>query len=718
MADFSQLSQEELDRLYLEAQRGIQAAPLSHIQGTNRFGENVTGGEFDRTPQAVADVMDLSQVPTEELDRIYRNARPMGLAEDMGRSAVTGLEKGTTGLIATPSSLLNMWGQGVDNIGSWALEKTGAWTPEQARGYREDSGKWNYAHINGLADAQDLDTLVQRHAGPYHQPQTAAGRYTESIAEMIPGSALIPGGAVAKGTMAVGSGVGAQAAGDLSNENPMARMGGAVVGGLASGGVNALRAAPQRIVGNALQGVEPAAVADAIALMRAAEQHGVRLTVAEAIQQVTDGATGMGRMQRVIEGTKRGGEELAPMFTQRPNQVRDAGMNFADQIAPPNQQPSMIGRQAQEAAQSGLDMTRGVINDAARPHYQALRGQLIPDADFAALQQNPSYRGALEAVRSNPELNHAIAGLPDNDLAVVNEVVKQLDTAATAARQTVQNPAGNNYLSSLRGDARSQADQLAGNVSPDWRAARDTVAQGRAQYLEPLEAGPAGQIARTDNVPTQTGALYPASPLEGAANETPQALTIMRAAEAEAANRSGQPIAMPGAGADLTRQHWVNTLNQTMADLQPGPNQWGGAKFAKAIAGNPEQERVLQAGVRTVAGDPVVGEMDTLLRVLRATGKREAQGSKTAFNAEDIKDLKANNLGTRLKDAANPIRWGDAIGNAVSDIQYRRNVERLARLLQATPDEAEAFLGQAQRAGPRQSSLLARALMAGAAGNP
>jgi hypothetical protein len=652
----------------------------------------------------------------------------MSAGEDAGRSFVSHLGPGTANLMGAPGDFLSMVHKGSD----WTANKL-----YDAFGAGDVLGRYRKEHPSTDKDARTVMGLPQwgggqgggftlptsaelrarqdsLHGAP-HVPSTEAGKYAAAISEMAPGAVMAPGGPIAKSLFALGSGAGGEFADQITEGTPLhpyARPAGQIIGGLPAAGGAALRSSPQRVVGQAMGAVSDADQAAAIQLMREAQARGIQITPAEAIQQVTNNGTGLGRLQRVIEGTKRGQEQLAPIFSQRPDQVRQAGMNFADQIAPPNAQPSLIGPQAQEAAQGGLDMMRRTINGAAEPHYQALRGQTIPDPEYATLAADPSYRAALAELRGNPELNGPIAGLPDNDLSVVNEVVKNLDTRATAARQTVQNPTGNNRLAGLRGDARSNADALAGNVSADWRRARDLVAEGHRQYLDPLEAGPAGQIARTDNVPTQTGGLYPASPLEGAPHETVQALDLMRAAEAEAAHRSGNPIATPGVGADLSRQHLVRALNEATADLQPGPNQYGGAKYAKTIAGNPEQAATLRAGVGTVGGPDAADELDTLLNVLRATGKRQPAGSMTAFNAEDLKGLGLSLPDAKAGSVLNPATWVKNGEAAFRGAQQRRNTDALVRLLRSNPDEAAQFLEGASRYAPNRQSALARAIQA------
>jgi hypothetical protein len=700
----------------------IETSPLPGIQGTNSFGQPLTGGQFDSTPG-------LHPVDYDPF---------MSAGEDAGRSFVSHLGPGVANLLGAPGDFLSAVDKGAD----WSARKlynalgagdvyeryqqqqhpkTVADLVRESGGLPSQAGERHDKDIRttlGVTWPHSADLRAQQDQmfGTPHVPHTQAGKYAAAISEQVPGALLAPGGVLAKGAFAVGSGAGGEAADQLIPEDsplhPYARAGGQILGGLPAAAGAALRSTPQKVVGQALGDITDADRMAAIQLMRDAQARGIQLTPAEAIQQVTGGGTGLGRMQRVVEGTKRGQEQMAPVFAQRPDQVRQAGMNFADTIAPPNPQPSLIGPQAQEAAQGGLDMVRGGINDLAEPFYQRLPAQTMPDAQYRGLANNPSYQGALAELRGNPELNGPIAHLPDNSLGVVNEVLKQLDTGAAAARQTVQNPAGNNRLAGLRGDVRADADTLAASVSPDWRMARDIVSQGRQTLLEPLEAGPTGAIGRTDDVAGQTGALYPRSPLEGAPNETAQTLQVMRAAEARNAIRNQEPIAQPGVGADLTRQHLVRALNEATSDLQPGPNQWGGAKYAKSIAGNPEQAATLRAGVDAVGGPNAGDELDTLLNVLRATGKRQPAGSLTAFNTEDLKGLGLSLPNGSAGSKLNPMTWVKKGEDAFRGAQQRANTDALVRMLLSNPDEAERFLAGASRYAPNRQSALGRALRA------
>lgn len=532
------------------------------------------------------------------------------------------------------------------------------------------------------------------HDQPLYQPQTKAGQYARTIAQFAP-AAVMPGGAVRRAANVLVPAVASETAGQVTHDKtpelePYARVAGALLGA----GLTNVAGAPAprtRILAEASRGASDAQVGQARQLMERAQAEGVRLTVAEALQQVTNGGTGMGRMQRVVEGTKAGTERFAPVMAQRPDQVRGALLGFADTVAPATDTPSMVGAQAQQAADQGLNGVRRFINSAAEPHYEALQGQEIPPAEYAQLQGDPSYQHALEALRAHPELGAQVAHLPDNNLAVVNEVVKRLNTGAEQVRPGPMNPQGDNGLAALRDRAAGSAADVAASASPDFAQARAGVAAGRQAYLEPLQRGPLGQIAGTDSVKAQTAALYPSQPLEGSADEIARAVAMLN---------SQNPTAAPA----LTRQFLANSANEATQQLQSGPNPWGGAKWAATQAGNPEQERALLAGVGGSGGD--TDRLSALIEALRATGKRQPPGSLTAYNAKDIEELgKAGALGEVLRTGLNPPGAFRRIGAAFQDWQTERNSGRLADAILAQPDQAEQILMRARQVVPEGQGL-------------
>jgi hypothetical protein len=652
--------------------------------------------------------------------RIVEPSHAPGQAEDIARGALTGLTEGATAVPGFLGDVRQMGQSAADAIagfakrhgvdlgkapqlpgmaspfpGADALVRIGAKAanvdPRLARIVSALTTPAGLAQAPTSAEIQGAVT----HDTPLYQPTSRAGKYARAITQMAP-AALTPGTAVQRVARVVVPGAASEAAGELAKgtpAEPYARVAAAL---LASGGVElATGAHPRtRMLADATRGATDADITAARALMERAQAEGVRLTMPEALQQVTSGATGATRLQRVVEGTPAGAERIAPVMADRPRQVRGAVMNYADTIAPATENPGMVGAQAREAASGVLNGVRQGVNANARPFYDALAEERMPPTPaYQALAGSPAYQEALQSVRGNPLLNQPIAALPDDSLAVVNEVVKQLDTLAENARPNPAASTGNAQLAAAYEAARNSADELASAYSEPWRLSRAMVASGREAFLEPLQRGPLGAISATDKLKGQLSALYPSKPAEGSAAESVRALTML-GEENPAVPRS------------LTRQYLVQALNGATKDLQGGENQWGGASFATNVAGTPELEALTMGGAQAAGGDPQ--RLRNLVEVLQATGRREHAGSQTAFNVPAIEKMgEAGTPGEILRTGLNLPGAFRRVGQRFQDWQTERNAGRLAEAILASPEEAEAILRHARQVVPEGAGLRA-----------
>lgn len=302
---------------------------------------------IDTAPKAPGGALTFDDIPTAETagDKVVRHAK------DVGLSIVSGLDKGVAGLAGLPADAVG-WGlSGRDLAQAWyqgrpfgevkAENEADAWIP------RETLKNW------GSEAAHDASPLK-------HKPQTTTGKYVHSAAEFVP-SALIPG-ASARNALALGviPGLASEAAGQATEgtaAEPWARAGAA----LAAGGAGAWFNAPSSAgasVSRATRGANQSHVDQAEALFQAAQDIGIPITRAEAIQHVTGGATNMGNLQRVIEGSG----EMRPFFARRQGQVDRAARQQFDEFGPQNLQPSQIGPDvATTARQAVLESPEGRI---------------------------------------------------------------------------------------------------------------------------------------------------------------------------------------------------------------------------------------------------------------------------------------------------------------------------------------------------------------------
>jgi len=616
----------------------------------------------------------------EESPGVY--TRPFSVAEDIAKSIPTGIVEGATGLVGMQGAIGQMMGgQPGQNLPGFG--------------------------IVGPTGEQLNDQLRESLGRDYYQPQSVAGEYARTAGEFLPGL-VAPGGPGAKIASwlvpAAASETGGQIARGMNGgqrdttAEGLARFGGGLVGGLGVGGVNAIRGGADISLRNAAQGVTPEQMQMAAALRQRGGLLGVDLTNAEALQQATRGGTGMGRMQRVVEGQS---SRMAPMMANRPGQVERAIGAELDRLGP-SVEPSALAGQSQEAATGVLDTMRRRVNESAQPLYDQLPGQALDPADLARLQANPSYSAASEQLMGNPELAALVSGGPD-DLSTVNRVIQQLDTMGEQARPGVMNPTGNNTLASQRDQAAALARQLAGDTSPEFAAARQTVATGREAFVDPLRRGPIGAIAgQSDVQPSlagQTEALFPAQPFEGQAAETARALELMGEID-------------PSVGGPLVRQHLARQSMESQQQLATGDNQFGGANFAARAFGNPEQRRTVMGAIDAVAPPPSPltfpplnpnapqpmpsDPMAQLVEVLQATGQRHRGGSETAFNAEAIQNLRGGNLATgAAQSITNPVGIPARLARGIDDWTARRNADALAEVLMGRSEDFNARLTRA-----------------------
>lgn len=490
---------------------------------------------------------------------------------------------------------------------------------------------------------------------------------------------------------------------------------GRAAGGAAGGlGTALLRPpSPVRLSGEALQNHTPADIALARALMedsQALPGGGIRVYGDEALARTAPSRAGDVRgLMQSVSSTARGGPMLADQVAGRPAEVRAATMGTADQIAPRVADPAALGVAAQGAADTALTGIRQDINAQARPHYDALPAQLVPGQQFAQMLEIPSFRMALDEVRGNPLLNARLEGLPNNSMAVVNEVMKRISRNETASTVSETNPGGDNTIAGVHREGQASVntlvDQLteAGQLPGDYQAARGIVATGRQQDLAPAQAGPLGRISRTDQAPQQATALYPTAPPEGQPNITVQAL------------RGMEPHA-PGVGADLTRLRLVDALNEQGQDLQTGQNPNAGARTVTHLAANPEQAATYRAGVEQVAPD-ALPTVDSLFEALRATGTRLNQGSTTAANQQGVASLDAAGpmLTAGTAAVSTPRINLDRIQGWLQRNRVNANAEGIINLFANNPAafEREAMAArQATGPGTEGYTTLIKALMA------
>ncbi|QUD86959.1 hypothetical protein [Phenylobacterium montanum] len=677
----------------------------------------------------------------------------MGVGEDIARTVPGSLGRSFASLAGLPGDLYNLG----FNAPLWLAHKLSG-EPGDYQPQDFAANIYDGPHMGGWATSQRFNDALQQSFGQYHTPQHWQARTADTAIQLAP-AAFGGEDTVLPRLLRVGVPTAtSEGSGELARvyapNNPTAEAWARIGGGLAGGGLvgagEYLNQAPERVLGNAAQGLTQEQIDLATALRARAADQGLQLTIPEAVQQVTGGATTLGRVQRLVESTNRTAPSMAQYFAQRPGQVRQAVQGFVDQVAPNlPAHPGVLAGNAQRAATGAIGDANAAINAAAQPFYDRLPGQALPAGDYAKLEQDAGYMAALGQLRDDSVLSRLLrvnpqpmdgpisafkpklatlepddderaaiqwegslqdpahdphgaefdrlsapGPAPYNDLSNVNRVVQQLRIAAENARPSPVKPFSNATLATQYDNSADLADALARASSPDYGAARDLVETGRRTILDPMKAGSVGTIASSNDLATHTGALYPTDPFPGQAHATGWSMSLL----------NGQD---PNVGANLTGAHLGQLFDQVAVDGMGRPNPYSGAAFVRKAGAAGEKAATLQAGLDGI--DPTGGltsRWSDLADALAATGWRERPGSMTAFNADDLNTLKAAPGVVRfLGSVGDPLEWTKNLSNATGGALFRRNLDLLAQMI-TDPDTA-AILQQAQSRRGSGSAVVA-----------
>lgn len=534
------------------------------------------------------------------------------------------------------------------------------------------------------------------------EPTSVAGKYAQTVGEFVPmggvKAALAPGllsetaGQVTKGTP----------------YEPYARVAGAVTGaGVAGlpGYLTGPRAARSMVTG-ATEGVTPAQVDLAENLFTQAKELGVPITRAEALQQVTQGATSLADIQRVIEG--EGG--LRQFFAPRPQQIQEAARRQFGKISPELEKPELVGPRAGEAARKEVAEAHAARTERARPYYkQAAEQTVSPTAvsdaitkidELIASDPTKATHRPLRELRDRLVAVPATKGVPSSRTPVVDPKtgsviryesspaipptpekyvtdIESLDRIRKEFRDRTSLPfeeekAIDKEIGAKINNLMDDLNKMAEERSVQFRLGKKAYQEATRDIVEPIEAGPTGKIAE-EGISTEkvTGALFPSSPLPGSEESLARTIKALEGKE-------------PNVARDLVRAHLERTFNEATQALQSGLSQFGGAKFAAVVAGNPQQRKNLLTAVSSLpGGEKILPGVEQFLDVLQATGTRQPIGSRTAFNTELLGALK---VGIPIEKAVIPV----ALKNWVQKIAAGKNTEELSRLL-TDPAAAKDF---------------------------
>ena len=616
-----------------------------------------------RTPEGRARVrVSMAPAPGKDSWDAFPDAPPSpsarDIATDVAKSTAIGTVEGGLGIAGMAGDLSNLLAKGSQKATDFIAEKTGL-----------DPGP--RAAETVLPTSASLQKRVEDVTGDFYEPKTTYGQYGRTAGQFLPAALAGPGGIVRKVAMqAAVPGIASEAAGQVTAGTPMEPYARAAAGIAAGAGGAALSrpATAAEAIRKQLPNLPPGAIDDARNLMLVAKQKGIDLTWPEALSQVS-GKPVLSDTQRILESAPGSRTRMQDFYSQRPQQFDQAGLDEFGRMAPGTRTPSQIGPQVGEAAQSELGDVRKTINAASDPYYKAAESVALTPAEMSHVKAIPGWTEARDAVRNNPQVGWRVAHLPDNSVGFLNQVKKHFDQAAENAGSKF-NPAKNKEVQSSNEMAASALKQIGEVKSQDYQIALAIQQQAREQYLDPLLQGPLGRLAKKD-VTTQKAidVLFPSNPLPNSHVEIHDAVTRLAAKN-------------PTAAAQLVRAHVESVFNQATKNLQGGPNQMGAAGFAKALVGNIQQRTNLEAAITALpGGDRIWQGFDNFLEAAEATGTRQAKGSLTAFNAQELGAMSGSGvLGEAVKTGLSPGKWWTLVSDKYGQWKLGSNLDELARI--------------------------------------
>lgn len=239
---------------------------------------------------------------------------------DVAKSAGIGLAQGGIGLATLPGNLEKLGRMGINGVAGLLGSEDNVVNPDTA-----------------LTNYDDLKGHIEGYTGEFYKPKTTAGEYARTFGEMLPnaigGPATIGGKVAAVAGPALLSETGGQLAKGGDYEG-LARVGGAIAGGLAGPRMVSRAVTPVRPTAEAMQAADALEAAGVTGLTAGQRTGNRALRVAE---QVTDYVPFSGRRNAQMA------DEANRTFTQA--SMRSVGLREAPDVLP--DQPNMQ-RMAQE----------------------------------------------------------------------------------------------------------------------------------------------------------------------------------------------------------------------------------------------------------------------------------------------------------------------------------------------------------------------------------
>ena len=498
------------------------------------------------------------------------------------------------------------------------------------------------------------------------------------------------------GTQGIAAGGSSEALKSIGVDNPLAQF--ALTGGatMAAGAPYGIRNKPADIVNKGLKDVSPEQLQMARLLQQKAADIGAPITGAEAIAQVTGNKALLGT-QRFVENAQESQPIMNQFMAGRPAGQRQAFQSSVDVIGLPPSSTTPYNLQ-----QAGQQVVRGAekgVTAKTAPFYkqgenemlnlQAGKALPVMPNEVAVLQKNDAIADAISHVTSNAYTG--VKGLPPTDPRVLTAAKVYLDAQFGKFSNNMTESFDKTKAGNAWGASR-ELDAYLSSKSPAYAQGSKNFEVAQKTQIEPMKAGPVGQIAK-GNVTGEV--LMPQKPVSLYPADIKRAVDLLRRKD---------PQAVPS----WTRQQLEAVFNESAQNLQGGPNQFGGPKFAANVTGNKQQRDNLRTLVTESSGMQAWKGFEDFLDVMEAQGQRMPANSATTFN-EMARQEMGGGLATKLATPITPSRFTKGI----EQWQMGNNAQTLAKIL-TDPDSVKK-LEELAKTGPKSAKgqILVNSLIGG-----
>lgn len=485
---------------------------------------------------------------------------------------------------------------------------------------------------------------------PMTRAEGITGRTLQNFARNI-AAAPVPGAAIPAALSAVGEEAAAFPFRGTQLE-PTARTAGAVFAPFAQV-PSLIRSPAQRMTAQELERITP----EQMRLAQEIQQKGVAartpVTVAEAIQQATGGATRMPEIQRMVESSIGGGPLMRQYMAGREAQTRETLESMF-----PTTARAELGLEAQQAAQATQRQAKREVSAEVDPLFQQLRSVQVPKDSFDEIvKDNAIVKSVYNSIKTKPEWKQASKNMPENSVGFVEIMRQELsDRIGKAVREGADNRA--RVLTQAYDDLKLIADDAVGG---DYQAALTATRQARERLQRPLESTPIASVAETTDTSRQFASLFAKNPTE--LNLTPD-----KVKSTVESFRSQNP--------ELAKDFVSQYLRSSLERVSPAAQRQGatGGRFADSVWGNETQRANLIAAYETAFGKDAAKGLGDMMLALKAQAQRLPVGSPTAEKAE----LAQRAEGLTRKAISQPL---SGVAMLADNIINGKDMERFAKIL-------------------------------------